>query len=151
MTSSKKYHRAVDIGSKSGSKEKIYPIADGTITSIYTDTYGALCMTIEHRNLNDGKIYTSLYVHMSSYAPGLKVGQKISSDQYIGYMGATGKAYGIHLHLEVFPCRLYNPTDRNCYKWSVYDSYAQSLLKQGFGPRKLITVPKGTYNSWSSR
>ena len=150
-TSSKKYHRAVDIGSKNGKKEKIYPIADGTITSIYTDTYGALCMTIEHRNLNDGKIYTSLYVHLSSYAPGLKVGQKISSDQYIGYMGATGKAYGIHLHIEVFPCRLYNPTDKNCYKWSAYDSYAQSLLKQGFGPRKLITFPKGTYNSWSSR
>ena len=150
-TSPKKFHRAVDIGSKNSRKEKIYPIADGTITSIYTDTYGALCMTIEHRNLNDGKIYTSLYVHMSSYAPGLKVLQKISSDQYIGYMGDTGKAYGVHLHLEVFPCRLYNPTDKNCYKWSVYDSYAQSLLKQGYGPRKLITFPKGTYNSWSSR
>ena len=150
-TNSKKFHRAVDVGSRNGRKEKIYPIADGTITSIYTDNYGALCMTIEHYNLNDRKTYTSLYVHMSSYAPGLKEGMKISSDQYIGYMGDTGYAFGVHLHLEVFPCRLNNPADTNCYKWSAYNSYAQSLLKKGYTPRNLIGFPKGLYNSWSSR
>lgn len=150
-TSPTKYHRAVDIGSNNKQKEKIYPIADGTITSIYTDTYGALCLTIEHFNINDGKTYTSLYVHMSSYAPGLKVGNRITSEQYIGYMGQTGKASGVHLHLEVYPCRLNNPADRNCYKWSVYDSYAQGLLKKGYGPRKLISFPSGKYNPWNSR
>ncbi len=150
-TSPTKYHRAVDIGSNNKQKEKIYPIADGTITSIYTDTYGALCLTIEHFNINDGKTYTSLYVHMSSYAPGLKVGNRITSEQYIGYMGQTGKASGVHLHLEVYPCRLNNPADKNCYKWSVYDSYAQGLLKKGYGPRKLISFPSGKYNPWNSR
>ena len=146
-----KYHRAVDIGSKNGKKEKIYPIADGTITSIYEDNWHALCLTILHYNVNDGKYYTSLYVHMSSYAPGLKVGMKITSDQYIGYMGDTGKAYGVHLHLEVFPCKLYDPSDRNCSLWKYYNPYAISLLKQGYSPRKLINFPKGTYNAWSSR
>ncbi len=146
-----KFHRALDIGSKNGRKEKIYPIADGKITSIYEDKWHALCLVIQHYNVKDGKYYSSLYVHMSSYAPGLKVGMNITSDQYIGYMGDTGKAYGVHLHLEVFPCRLYDPTDKNCYKWSAYDSFAQNLLKQGYGPRKLISFPKGTYNSWSSR
>lgn len=144
-------HRAVDIGSKNKTKEKIYPIADGTITSIYEDKWHALCLTIEHYNLKDGKYYTSLYVHMSSYAPGLKVGKKVTSNQYIGYMGMTGKATGVHLHLEVFPCRLYNPADKNCYKWSVYDTYAKNLLRNGYNPRDLISFPKGTYNSWSTR
>ncbi len=144
-------HRAVDIGSKNKTKEKIYPIADGTITSKYYDNYGALCLAIEHYNLKDRKYYTSLYVHMSSYAPGLYVGKKVTSEQYIGYMGNTGHSFGVHLHLELFPCRLYNPSDSNCYKWSVYDAYAKRLLKSGYNIRKLISFPKGTYNSWNTR
>lgn len=144
-------HRAVDIGSKRGRSEKIYPIGAGTITSIYRDNYGALCLTIEHYNLNDGQYYTSLYVHMSAYAPGLYVGKKVTSEQYIGYMGDTGYAFGVHLHMEVFPCRLYNPSDSNCSKWSKYDSFAKNKLRNGYNPRQLISFPSGTYNSWSSR
>lgn len=144
-------HRAVDIGSKKGTGEKIYPVANGRITSIYKDYYGALCLAIEHYNVNDGKYYTSLYVHMSSYAPGLKVGQNITSNQYIGYMGATGKAYGVHLHIEVIPCRLYNYADKNCSTWNSYVNFANNQIKKGFNIRKLINFPKGTYNSWSSR
>ena len=144
-------HRAVDIGSRRGRSEKIYPIANGTITSIYKDNYGALCLTIEHYNLKDGRYYTSLYVHMSSYAPGLYVGKKVTSDQYIGYMGDTGYAFGVHLHMEVFPCRLYNPSDPNCYRWGVYDSFAKNQLRNGYNPRNLISFPSGTYNSWSTR
>ena len=150
-TSPSKYHRALDIGSPNKEKEKIYPIADGVITSIYEDKWHALCLTIEHFNINDGKTYTSLYVHMSSYAPGLKVGNRITSEQYIGYMGQTGKASGVHLHLEVYPCRLNNQSDKNCYKWGAYDAFAISMLKQGYGPRKLISFPSGKYNYWYSR
>ncbi len=144
-------HRAVDVGSKNGRREKIYPIANGTITSIYRDSYGALCLTIEHYNTNDHKYYTSLYVHMSSYAPGLYVGKNVTSEQYIGYMGDTGYAFGVHLHLEIFSCRLYNPTDSNCSSWSRYVNYAKGRLRSGYNPRNLITFPKGLYNSWSSR
>ena len=150
-TSPSKYHRAVDIGSKNRENEKIYPVADGTITAKYTDTYGALTVAIEHYNINDGKIYTSLYVHLSSYAPGIKVGNRITSEQYIGYMGTTGKSTGVHLHLEIFPCRLYNTADKNCYRWSAWDAYGQSLVKKGYGPRSLISFPKGLYNSWNTR
>ncbi len=149
--SDSKQHRAVDIGSKNGKKEKIYPIADGIITAIYSDTYGALTVAIEHYNINDKKHYTSLYVHLSSYAPGIKVGQKITSNEYIGYMGNTGYSFGTHLHLEVYPCRLYNSSDSNCYHWKDYVKYAYRLIDKGYKIRNLITFPKGTYNSWSSR
>ncbi len=144
-------HRALDIGSSRGRSEKIYPIGAGTITSIYKDNYGALCLTIEHYNLNDGQYYTSLYVHMSAYAPGLYVGKKVTSEQYIGYMGDTGYAFGVHLHMEVFPCRLYNPSDSNCSRWGLYDSFAKNKLRNGYNPRQLISLPSGTYNSWSTR
>ena len=144
-------HRAVDIGSRNGRGEKIYPIADGTVTTIFTDYYGALCVGIQHYNILDGKYYTSLYVHLSSYAPGLKVGQKVSSNQYIGYMGATGKATGVHLHLEVIPCRLYNLADSTCYNWDHYTAFAVRTIKNGYNVRQLINFPKGTYNSWNSR
>lgn len=144
-------HRAVDIGSRNGRGEKIYPVANGKITSIFKDYYGALCVAIEHYNINDGKTYTSLYVHMSSYAPGIKVGQNITSNQYIGYMGDTGYSFGVHLHLELIPCRLYNPGDRNCATWNSYTNFANKTIKNGYNIRQLISFPKGTYNSWNSR
>ena len=144
-------HRGIDIGSRNGKREKIYPVADGTITTIFEDLNHALCLGIQHYNILDGKYYTSLYAHLSSYAPGLKVGQKITSNQYIGYMGDTGKATGVHLHLEVIPCRLYNPGDSNCYRWDNYTNFARNVLKNGFNVRQLINFPKGTYNSWSTR
>lgn len=140
-------HRAIDIGSPNRTREKIYPIADGTITSKYTDSYGALCLAILHYNLLDGKYYTSLYVHMSSYAPNLYVGKKVSSNDYIGYMGMTGKATGPHLHIEIFPCKLYNPADPNCSSWSKWDAFAKNQLKNGYNPRQLINFPKGTWYS----
>lgn len=144
-------HRAIDIGSYNKTKEKIYPIASGTITAKYYDNYGALCLAIEHYNITDGRYYTSLYVHMSSYAPNLYVGKKVTSDDYIGYMGETGYAFGVHLHMEVFPCRLYNPGDENCSTWSKWDAFAKKQLRNGYNPRKLISFPSGTYNSWYSR
>ena len=144
-------HRGIDIGSRNGKREKIYPVADGTITTIFEDLNHALCLGIQHYNILDGKYYTSLYAHLSSYAPGLKVEQKITSNQYIGYMGDTGKATGVHLHLEVIPCRLYNPGDSNCYRWDNYTNFARNVLRNGFNVRQLINFPKGTYNSWSTR
>ncbi len=150
-TNSSKSHRAVDIGSRNGQGEKIYPVADGTITSIYKDNYGALCIVIEHYYLPDDQYYSSLYVHLSSYAPGLYVGKKVTSDQYIGYMGNTGYSFGTHLHLELYPCRLYNPADRNCSRWSSYDSFAKGMIRSGYNIRDMISFPSGTYNPWYSR
>lgn len=144
-------HRGIDIGSKNRRSEKIYPIADGVITAKYIDNWGALVLAIEHYNINDGKYYTSLYAHMSSYAPGLELKQKITSNQYIGYMGDTGKATGVHLHMEVIPCRLNNPADKNCYSLNAYLNYAPKVLANGFNLRSLINFPKGLYNSWNSR
>lgn len=50
--------------------------------------------------LQHGSETTTLYAHMSRFAPGLKKGQKISQGQTIGYVGMTGLATAPHLHYE---------------------------------------------------
>lgn len=146
-------HRGMDITSSRGKGEKIYPVADGRVTAKYSDGWGALTVVIEHYSAAKGKYYSSMYVHLNSYAPGIAVGKKVTSNQYIGYMGTTGRSTGVHLHLELFPCRLYNLSDRNCNNWTNYYNYSISQLRQGYNIRQIITFPKGTgwRNSWSSR
>lgn len=137
------FHRAIDISNKNPYQTKIYPVANGVVTSKYTDTAGALVLVITHRMAN-GQYYSSLYAHMSSYAPGIKVGTEVTVNDYIGYMGMTGNATGPHLHLEIAPCRLYNSADKNCYRWDDYVAYMKRIYDNGSfgGPRDLINFPK---------
>ena len=145
-------HRGLDIGSYKKTSEKIYPVANGKIIAKYEDYYGALVIAIEHYSAVKKTWYTSIYAHMDSYAPNLYVGKTVTSDQYIGYMGNTGKSTGVHLHFELIPCRMYNWNDANCSTWNSYVSYASKVLKNGYkGPRGLIAFPSGLYNSWNTR
>lgn len=136
-------HRAVDVSNKNPYNTKIYPVASGRITAKYYDDYGALTLVIEHKTIS-GQYYSSLYTHMSKYAPNIYVGKEVTPNDYIGYMGATGYAYGPHLHLEIAPCRLYNQYDKNCSTWSKYVSYVTRIYNNGTfkGPRELIYFPK---------
>lgn len=43
----------------------------------------------------------TLYAHLLKYAKGLRVGDKISQGQVIGYVGRSGRATGYHLHYEI--------------------------------------------------
>ena len=52
-------HIALDITSPRGTNERIYPVADGEISSIYHDAYGANVITVRH--YIDGRYYTSQY------------------------------------------------------------------------------------------
>ncbi len=136
-------HRGVDVSNKNPYSTKIYPVANGTIVAKYYDSYGALTIVMEHRTLK-GQYYSSLYTHLSQFAPNIYVGRKMVTSEYLGYMGATGFAYGPHLHLEIAPCRLYNQSDKNCSSWSKYVSYVTNSYNNGSfkGPRDLIYFPK---------
>ena len=139
-------HIALDITSSRGTNERIYPVADGTITGIFQDTAGAKIVTVNH--YIDGKYYTSQYVHLSWYASDIYVGKRVTTDDCLGGMGATGIATGIHLHLTVLDCNLYDPTDPNCSTLNNFYSYGRRRLTQGFkGLRNLMNVPY----SWTSR
>jgi murein DD-endopeptidase MepM/ murein hydrolase activator NlpD len=47
----------------------------------------------------DGR--TTMSSHMSSMAVGS--GQTVQAGQVIGYVGQTGRAFGAHLHFELYP------------------------------------------------
>ena len=69
--------------------------ADGIVTEAGRNGgYGNL---IELRHANGIR---TRYGHLSRFAPGLHVGQHVSQEQTIGYVGSTGLSTGPHLHYE---------------------------------------------------
>jgi len=48
-----------------------------------------------------GATYSTLYAHLSRFAPGIGIGSRVVQDQLIGFVGRTGLATAPHLHYEV--------------------------------------------------
>ena len=87
------FHTGVDFPAASGTK--IFAANSGTvILAKYYGGYGN-CVMINH----GGGIVT-LYAHMKS-SPPVKVGQKVTIGDVVGYVGTTGSSTGNHLHFEV--------------------------------------------------
>lgn len=84
-------HLGIDFGSPTGT-----PVGAASygkvILASYVGPTGNL-VRIEHAN----GIETG-YAHLSRYAEGLKVGDKVKRLQIIGYVGSTGRSTGPHLH-----------------------------------------------------
>ncbi|MER5495253.1 M23 family metallopeptidase [Streptomyces sp. NPDC002490] len=87
-------HTGLDFAAGAGTPLKA--IGSGTITQAgWSGSYGYRTVL----TLDDG---TELwYAHQSSI--GVSVGQKVTTGQFIGSVGSTGKSTGAHLHLEVHP------------------------------------------------
>lgn len=79
----------------------IYAIADGVVVASTEDGPGwGVYVKIAH-NIG-GQSVTSLYAHMSYGTRRVSVGDTVSAGQLIGQVGDTGRAYGTHLHLEIY-------------------------------------------------
>ncbi len=89
-----KMHTGVDFGAPSGTPIR----AAGAGTVELAGRHGAYGVTIKIQH--SGK-YETLYAHMSKLAAGIRPGSKINQGQIIGYVGATGRVTGPHLHYEV--------------------------------------------------
>ena len=141
-------HRGLDIGSPDGRNTPLYSVGYGRITSIWTDYYGAKCVNVEYKMGNT--YYTAIYAHMSRYG-NIWTNMNVTPDTVLGYMGDTGHAYGVHLHLELWPCRLY--ADNNCRSWDSYTSYVKRLYDAGKsrGAESYISFPKSTYQYWYTK
>ena len=138
-------HVAYDITSPRGYGEVIYPVANGVISNIYTDPGGALIVMVRHDI--DGVIYTSQYAHLSRYAD-IYVGMPVNINTPLGWMGTTGNSTGVHLHLVLIDCDIYNPADARCSGYYNYYNYAQRRFGEGYsGLGSHIAVP----NSWENR
>ena len=151
-----KFHKGIDIGSKTGKNTPIYSIGNGVIKSIWHDDatrYGyatdAKCVNIEYK-LTNGVYYTAIYCHLDRYA-NIWEGMEVTPNTLLGYMGATGMVTGVHLHLEVYPCRLY--LDKQCISWSAYENFTKSKFDSGTykGSESVINFPSRVYETWYSR
>ncbi len=87
-------HRGVDFGAPAGTP--IMAAGDGVIEKRERNgTYGNY---IRIRHASD---YATAYGHMSRFAPEFTIGKRVRQGQIIGYVGATGRATGPHLHFEI--------------------------------------------------
>ena len=90
----KRKHLGVDYAAPTGTP--IWAAASGKI--IYRGWRGGAgnCVILQHENG-----LQTVYMHMSKFRKGQKVGQRVKSKTVIGYVGKTGLATGPHLHFGV--------------------------------------------------
>ena len=87
-------HRGTDFAAPTGTP--IFAAGDGVIEFLGTNSGYGRYIRIRH----NGSLKTA-YGHMSRYARGLGVGDRVSQGQVIGYVGSSGLSTGPHLHYEV--------------------------------------------------
>ncbi|HEX4417690.1 MAG TPA: peptidoglycan DD-metalloendopeptidase family protein [Kofleriaceae bacterium] len=87
-------HLGIDYAAPVGTP--VWAAAGGVITQRGEAGGAGNLVMIKH----DGGIETA-YMHLSKFADGQKVGQKVAAKTVIGYVGATGLATGPHLHFGV--------------------------------------------------
>jgi murein DD-endopeptidase MepM/ murein hydrolase activator NlpD len=104
------FHYGIDFFPGEGTP--IGAIADGVVTYAGAGSGGwGNYVTVQH-NIN-GTVVESLYAHMQWGSVSVAQGQAVSVGQFLGAVGATGRAYGAHLHLEL----KVNGTNVDPYAW----------------------------------
>ena len=98
------YHPGIDFDGETG--DSIKPIMAGRVKTVEYSIFGyGKSIVIVH-----GAGIESRYAHLSKID--VKEGQEVTKDTKIGEMGATGRAFGDHLHLEVYDNgKTINPLD----------------------------------------
>lgn len=86
------FHEGLDISTQKG--QPVFATADGTVeTSAFTGDYGNLVV------LRHGFGLSTRYGHLSRF--NVRVGDVVKRGDVIGYVGATGRATGTHVHYEI--------------------------------------------------
>lgn len=86
-------HSGIDYAAPTGTRVKA--AADGTVAFAgWQGGYGNVVF-LQHQGG-----YSTVYGHLSTFAKGLRRGQRVRQGDIIGHVGATGMATGPHLHYE---------------------------------------------------
>lgn len=92
MTGQTAFHGGIDFAGSEGSD--VFSVADGVVSFAGQRTgYGNVV------EINHGDGLVTRYAHARAVA--VKVGDMVSKDQLVAYMGSTGRSTGTHLHYEV--------------------------------------------------
>ena len=90
-----RYHTGIDF--RAGYGTPIRAVRSGVV--LYAGNSGDWAGN--HVAIKHGDGMTTMSSHMSSMA--VRAGQTVRAGQIIGYVGATGRAFGAHLHFELYP------------------------------------------------
>ena len=88
-----KFHSGIDLTSTLDAEA--YATGDGVVIDAQSNEWGYGNMVV----IDHGYGYKTRYAHLNGFA--VQKGQKVKRGQVVGYIGATGKATGVHLHYEV--------------------------------------------------
>lgn len=92
ITGGSAFHAGIDFAGAEGSD--VYAVADGMVTWAGPRSgYGNLV------EINHGNGLVTRYAHARAVA--VRVGDVVTRDQLVAYMGSTGRSTGTHLHYEV--------------------------------------------------
>ena len=86
-------HRGVDFPAPHGTP--ILATCEGVVE--FAGQQNGYGNVVELKHYNQ---FSTLYAHMSAYAPDIRKGAHVKQGQVIGYVGATGWATGPHVHYE---------------------------------------------------
>jgi murein DD-endopeptidase MepM/ murein hydrolase activator NlpD len=86
-------HKGVDFAAPSGTPV----LAAGVGKVVFAGKQGGYGNVVI---LQHGGAYSTVYAHLSRFAPGMKPGARVSQSDVVGYVGMTGWATGPHLHYE---------------------------------------------------
>jgi len=87
-------HLGVDFAAPEGTP--VWAPADGVVIARSRDDAGGNRIALRH-----GGSYETYYMHLSRFAAGLKVGDRVRQKEVIGYVGSTGLSTGPHLDYRV--------------------------------------------------
>lgn len=123
-----KGHKGIDFGAPTGTP--VMAAGDGEIELIGPrGTFGNY-IQIAHANG-----YATAYAHLDGFAKGLEQGDRVRQGEVIGYVGATGRTTGPHLHYEVLKDG--EAQDPETAKVAVGETLAGREL-EGFEQRKAV-------------
>lgn len=90
-------HSGVDIAAPEGTP--VYSISDGKVVFAEYGWNGGYGNKVVIQHYINGQNYSSLYGHLSGI--NVNVGDIVTKDSVIGFIGNTGNSYGAHLHLNL--------------------------------------------------
>lgn len=92
-------HNGVDFVTSYGTP--VYAASDGVVLGAGPNGGYGNWIQIDHLQNDDRGKLSTVYGHLSRFAPGLKSGVRVSQGDVIGFVGSTGHSTGPHLHFEI--------------------------------------------------
>ena len=88
-------HHGVDYAAPIGTP--VLAIGDGRVTSTSNEGGAGRMVRITHNS-----VYSTAYMHLSRFGPGISPGVYVKQGQVIGYVGSSGLSTGSHLDFRVY-------------------------------------------------